>query len=80
MFTYTCGSMEWDGEATIGFKADRTYFRNHPLSGRDDANSIACVNAPRSAWTNVVYRLVPEGRGASIGWVASYTVKNGSLL
>ena len=61
VYIYKCGLMHWDGEATIGFKADRTYFRNNPLSGRDDADSISCTNSPLSIWTNVIYRLVKEG-------------------
>ena len=61
VFTYKCGLMQWSGNATIGFKADRTYFRNHPLSGSITSNSIACINYPPTEWTNVVYDLVPEG-------------------
>ena len=61
VFTYKCGLMQWSGEATIGFKADRTYYRNNPLSGTVLSNTIACINVPASNWSNVVYNLLPAG-------------------
>lgn len=57
--------MEWPyptGEATIGFKADRVYFRNEPLADTGSPASIACINVPATDWNNVVYELVPDSK------------------
>ncbi len=51
----------WDGNATIGIKADHTFFRNHPLSNQANARYISCLNEPSSDWSNEVYKLVPDG-------------------
>ncbi len=60
VFIYKCGLLEWGKDAIIGFKADRTYFRNFVLSGVQ-ANLTACLNAPDSLWKNLVYKLVRPG-------------------
>lgn len=56
VFTYHCGSLQWSGNAVIGFKANKNFFKIHQLSG-SNANSIACLKSPRSLWNNVVYQL-----------------------
>ena len=57
VFIYDCGRMEWSGGATIGFNTDGTFFVNHPLSQMDNTSEIACLNAPETVWSNVVYNL-----------------------
>ena len=57
VFIYQCGSMEWYRSPTIGFQADSTLYKNHDLSGKSTSEDIACLNAPRSNWSNVVYKL-----------------------
>ena len=61
MFSYQCGGMTWNGNATIGFNAGGTWFENHPLSRTSNANSVACLNNSRTVWTNLVYKLTPRG-------------------
>ena len=61
IFTYHCGSLEWSGNAVIGFRADKNLFQIHQLSG-SDAKSIACQKSPRSLWNNVVYQLCKQLR------------------
>ena len=61
IFTYQCGAMQWSGEATIGFIADNTFYRNHILSGLSNSNDIACQNSLSSVWNNVIYALIPDG-------------------
>ena len=72
MYTYQCDLMGWSGEgqgqyATIGYNLDGVYF-NHPFSGTEDANAIACLlndnggsvarrQAPSLSWFNQIYRL-----------------------
>ena len=56
VFTYRCGSMQWSGDAMVGFKAISRLSRIHQLSGAN-ASSIACQNSPRNVWSNVVYQL-----------------------
>lgn len=56
VFLYECGSIQWDGRAVIGFKANGSFYQNHVLSGQSAA-SIDCVNSPASQVNNVVYRL-----------------------
>ena len=53
--------MEWSGQATIGFNTDGTFFVNHPLSGMDNTSEIACLNAPETVWSNVVYQIASDG-------------------
>lgn len=55
IFTYKCGSLSWDGDATIGFTTG-DLFAFHPLSGFS-AVQIACLDYPHSAWTNIIYEL-----------------------
>ena len=62
VFTYKCDQIKWGGGATVGFKADGTYFRNYDLSGQDNVQYIGCVNQPSTDWNNLVYTLVPEGK------------------
>ena len=62
VFTYQCGTLDWGGEATIGYKADESLFRNDPLSGMVNVNDIACLNLPNSDWYNLVYDLAPRGK------------------
>lgn len=56
VFTYRCGSMQWSGNAVIGFKANSELSSIHEFSGRN-AKSVACRNLPMSVWSNVVYQL-----------------------
>ena len=56
VFTYECGDINWGDQATIGFKATGSFYRNH-LYTASRAASIDCVNSPNSQWNNVVYRL-----------------------
>lgn len=62
VFTYLCGAMAWHGNATIGFNAGGTFFKNHPLSGTADVSSIACEDSSHMVWTNLVYKLTPRGK------------------
>ena len=55
LFTYNCGRLEWSG-GTIGFNAAGNLYHNHRLSGVF-ARNIACLNAPVTNWTNVIYQL-----------------------
>ncbi len=63
LFIYQCGSLSSSGSrtnnGTIGFNSDGSYFENHPLSGSSKLPEIACLNYPRTAWTNVLYSLTP---------------------
>jgi len=61
VFTYLCGALSWHGNATIGFNAGGTLYKNYPGSGSSSVHSIACTNYSRSVWTNVVYKLTPNG-------------------
>ena len=56
IFTFKCGSLGWSGRATVGFNAGGSYYANHPLSGSQLSNEIACAN-PNSTWNNIVYDL-----------------------
>ena len=56
VFTYRCGSLQWSGDAVIGFKVNDQLYDIHELSG-NSANAIACLNSPRTIWSNVVYQL-----------------------
>ena len=40
----------------IGFKVNDELYEIHELSG-NNANSIACLDSPRTIWSNVVYQL-----------------------
>ena len=40
----------------IGFKVNNELYDIHELSG-SRANTIACLNSPRTIWSNVVYQL-----------------------
>ncbi len=59
LFTYKCGEMEWSGQAVIGYNGGSLsdYYFNHPLSGSDDAQTIACQEFPGSVWTNLLYNI-----------------------
>ena len=55
-----CGSLNWAGDAIIGFNAAADFYENHYLSGLPVSNSIACVHSNSgSEWNNVIYNLVP---------------------
>ena len=61
IFTYKCGSLNWNEHyAGIGYSAGTEFYNNHILSGKPNVNDIACLNQPHSEWSNVVYR-VDEG-------------------
>ena len=81
VFFYRCGFMEWPGGATIGFFANGSNFENHPLTGKDNANDVACLNEPTTEWSNIVYQLAdiriitestpsptPPGLGKNTTW------------
>ena len=63
IFTFKCGSLGWSGRATVGFNAGGSYYVNHPLSGSQLSNAIACAN-PDSEWNNIVYDLTPITSGS----------------
>ncbi len=62
LFTYKCGEMEWSDQAVIGYNggSPTDYFFNHPLSGTDDAQTIACQEFPDSVWTNLWHKISNE--------------------
>ena len=49
--------MLWSGGAGIGVNADGRFFRNHNFSRAINARDIACLNSPKSNWSNVIYQL-----------------------
>lgn len=53
--------MTWSGNATIGFNAGGSHFENHLLSGTSSTKSIACKNQSNTMWTNLVFKLTPNG-------------------
>ena len=57
VFLYHCPSMEWSGNAVIGWQASSFYYRNHPLSGDRDAKQVACLNTATSSYNTVVFKL-----------------------
>ena len=57
VFLYHCPSMEWSGNAVIGWQASSFYYRNHPLSGTSDAKQVACLNTTTSSYNAVVFKL-----------------------
>ena len=61
MYTYRCGDLEWSGGATIGYNGGPigNFYANHPLSGGENANHIACINSVTNIteWSNVVYNV-----------------------
>ena len=58
IFTYKCGSLNRnDHYAGIGYSAGTEFYKNHILSMKPNVNDIACLNEPRSEWSNVVYRV-----------------------
>ena len=52
----------WSGNATIGFNAGGSQFENHPFSGTFNTKSIACINYNNTVWTNLIYKLTPNGK------------------
>ena len=60
VFTYKCRTLNWAGNAVIGFNAGGDYFENHPLAGLITSNLVSCVHQfDNSEWNNVIYDLVP---------------------
>ena len=59
VITFKCDSLNWAGEATIGFNAGGDYYENHLLSGLSLSNAVACVHND-SMWNNVIFNLVPD--------------------
>lgn len=49
--------MQWARSPTIGFNAAGELFENHPNTGSNFADDIACVNDPDSVWNNVIYSI-----------------------
>ncbi len=62
LFIYQCGAVSWHGNATVGFNAGGTWFENHPFSGTRNVASVSCLNSTTSVWTNLVYKLTPDGK------------------
>ena len=61
VFTYKCGTLNWAGNAVIGFNAGGDYFTNHPLSGLTTSNLVACIHQfEGSEWNNIIYNLIPN--------------------
>ena len=61
VFLYYCPSMEWSGNAVIGWQASSSRYRNHPLSGNSDASEVACLN-PDSSYNTVIFQLNSVGK------------------
>ena len=59
VYTYRCGDLGWSGGATIGYNGGPVgnFYANHPLSGTNSANTIACLNSGVTEWFNVVYNV-----------------------
>lgn len=53
--------MEWSLFATIGYNGGQDFYRNHPLSGTPNAQTVACINSPDNVWSNVVYNITALG-------------------
>ena len=53
VFIYECGGMGWGG-ATIGWEANGTLYREHPLSGYSSAD-VGCEYS--STYSAIVYRI-----------------------
>ena len=66
VFTYRCGSILWSRSTSIGFNAAGVIFENYLTIGGLTAVDIACLNVPRSNWTNVVYKLTSNSSGDPI--------------
>ena len=60
VLTYRCGSLDWSGDATIGFTTGPTIYATHPLSGGDNARDVACLNSLSTEWVNLVYPLTSD--------------------
>ena len=59
VFTYMCDLMQWSGlwrYPTIGYNAGGALFANHPLTAREEADQIDCINNS-SQYINVVYKI-----------------------
>lgn len=68
VFTYFCGSLSSHSNGTIGFNSDGSFFKNHPFSATSRTNEVACLNYPRTTWSNLIYSLTPvSGKILSIG-------------
>ena len=59
VFTYRCEQLEWSDEATIGINTPDDIIINHPLSGTDLIDEIACIHVD-SPWKNLIYELEPN--------------------
>ena len=59
LYTYQCGSMGWSNGAVIGYNGGSStdYYYVHPLSGSDDAQTVACLQFPNSQWSNLLYKI-----------------------
>ena len=57
VFLYYCPSMEWSGNAVIGWQASSSRYRNHPLSGTSNAKQVACLNTATSSYNTVLFKL-----------------------
>ena len=61
IFTYKCNLLQWTSHnATIGYSAGQSHFKNHPFSRKITVTDIDCLNYPSSVWSNVVYNLNGE--------------------
>ena len=56
VFTYNCGDLDWSNAATIGFNTPADYRFNHPVSGTDFVDEIACLHV-ESDLNNLIYDL-----------------------
>lgn len=73
LFTYFCGLLSRSDGGTIGFNSDGNYFRNHPLSGSPRLSEVACLNSPRTAWSNILYSLTPKSGKFSEVQISNHT-------
>ena len=58
IFTYKCDLLRWTNHnAAVGYSAGPNFFKEHPLSRKENVTDIDCLNNPPSLWSNLVYKL-----------------------
>ena len=63
VFIYNCDDMGWSGSAKIGWQANSVLYDSHYLSGTPNASDVACLNAPTTSSSTLVYRLTGTDPG-----------------
>ena len=59
VYTYMCGELNWSDAATIGFNTPDELRFNHPLSGTEFIDEIACIHLENSL-NNIIFDLEPS--------------------